>query len=75
MSTTLRYAFIRLFNRPTLNGPIILDEPAKMVSEAMSNEFANFIKTLGEQFNKQTIIINHNANISGVNDNLIEIFK
>lgn len=75
ISTTLRYAYLSLYNSPKLMGSIILDEPGKMVSQDMSIRFAEFIKKLGEDFNRQTIMITHNENLKIIGDNEILITK
>lgn len=75
ISTTLRYAYMNLYNNPTLMGPIILDEPGKMVSSEMSVRFGEFIKKLGDEFDRQTIMITHNDNLAAIADNGIVIKK
>jgi predicted ATPase len=64
ISTALRYAYLEIFSEPTImNSMLILDEPGKMVSEQASVRFGNFIKFLGNNFGKQTIMITHNENL------------
>lgn len=75
ISTTLRYAYLNLYNNPELMGPIILDEPGKMVSADMSIRFGEFIKKLGEEFERQTIMITHNDNLTNIADHIEEIIK
>ena len=75
ISSALRYAYVNLFNRPKLMGWMELDEPGKMISADMSARFGEFIKKLGEDFNRQTIMVTHNENLKGVADNEITIVK
>lgn len=75
ISTTLRYAYLNLYNNPQLMGTIILDEPGKMVSAEMSVKFGEFIKKLGEDFDRQTIMITHNDNLTNIADKVEEIIK
>ena len=75
ISTTLRYVYLNVFKSPEMMGPIILDEPAKMLSSDMSNKFGEFIKKLGQDFDRQTIMITHNDIIGSMSDNNIEIRK
>lgn len=75
ISTTLRYAYLNLYNNPALMGSIILDEPGKMVSADMSIRFGEFIKRLGEDFDRQTIMITHNDNLTNIADHIEEIIK
>lgn len=73
ISTTLRYVYLNTFNSPRIKGPLILDEPAKMLSKDMSLYFASFVKSLGEEFNRQTILITHNEDIAEIADNTIKV--
>lgn len=75
ISTTLRYAYVNLYNNPKLMGCIILDEPGKMVSADMSVRFGEFIKKLGQDFDRQTIMITHNDNLMNIADKVEEIVK
>lgn len=75
ISTTLRYVYLNVFKNPSLNGPIILDEPAKMLSSDMSYSFGEFIKKLGGNFDRQTIIVTHNDELGDISDNSIKIIK
>lgn len=73
VSSTLRYAYLNIYKNPKLAGPIILDEPGKMVSEGMSLKFGEFIKKIGEEFNRQTIMVTHKDNITYSADNSYHI--
>ena len=73
ISMALRYAYVNLYNKPKLMGWIILDEPGKMVSRDMSDRFGEFIKQLGQDFDRQTIMITHNSNLANIGDNNISI--
>lgn len=75
ISTTLRYAYLNLYNNPALMGPVILDEPGKMVSQEMSIKFGEFIKKLGQEFDRQTIMITHNDNLTNIADKVELIVK
>ena len=69
ISTTLKYAYLEIFNDPSIkNSTVLLDEPGKMISNDMSIKFAKYIKFLGNNFNRQTIMITHNDNISATAD-------
>lgn len=74
ISTALRYAYLEIFNDPTIkNKVVILDEPGKMVSEQASEKFADFIRYLGQTFNKQTIMITHNDTLMTVADKTFHV--
>lgn len=69
ISTAAKYAYLELFNDPKLScGYIFLDEPGKMIDEQRSIKFAEYIKELGNSYNKQTIMITHNQSIKDVAD-------
>jgi DNA repair exonuclease SbcCD ATPase subunit len=68
ISTALRYAYLELFNNPTIKGILLLDEPGKMISENASVKFAEFVKQLCGSFKRQTIMVTHNENLQAVAD-------
>jgi len=64
ISVSLKFAYLILFSNPTIkNSTILLDEPGKMISNAMSIKFAEYLKFLAQQYNKQIIMITHNENL------------
>lgn len=69
ISTALRYTYLNAFKDPVINNAVLLDEPGKMVSELASVKFAEFVKFLGNSFNRQTIMVTHNDNLLNVADN------
>ena len=74
LSLALRIAFI-LKIYPPVKGPIVLDEPAKHVSDDYIFNIADFIKKISEEFDKQIIIISHNEHLSSIGDNSYKIYK
>ncbi|OQY06678.1 MAG: hypothetical protein B6I28_06095 [Fusobacteriia bacterium 4572_132] len=68
VSTILRQIFIEEVDNPPIQGALFLDEPSKMVDSVASIEFANFLKTLSEDFNRQNIIVTHDSNIMEIVD-------
>ena len=69
ISTTLRYAYLKVFSDPTIKSrTIILDEPGKMISEQASVRFSEFVKYLGTELDKQTIMITHNDTLMSAAD-------
>lgn len=67
VSLALRFAIIHLF-QPPIGGPIILDEPAKHVSEDYIANVAQFLKNIGSYFNRQIIMVTHNNYLSEMAD-------
>ena len=69
ISVAAKYAYLELFNDPKIQcGTVFLDEPGKMVDEQRSIKFAEYIKELGSNYNKQTIMITHNTSLKDVAD-------
>jgi len=67
ISLALRFAIIHLF-QPPIGGPIILDEPAKHVSEEYIANVAQFLKNISTYFNRQVIMVTHNNYLSEMGD-------
>lgn len=67
ISLALRAALLHA-NRPKLDGPIILDEPAKHVSEEYSRQVAEFLKQLSTAFGRQIIMVTHNQHLANTGD-------
>src|SRR5699024_6214607 len=63
VSLALRISFLQI-HRPFIEGPLILDEPAKHVSEEYIFNVANFLKKTSEMFNRQIIMVTHNNHLS-----------
>lgn len=74
LSLALRIAFI-LKIHPPIKGPIVLDEPAKHVSDDYVFNIADFIKKISEEFAKQIIIISHNEHLASIGDKSYKIYK
>ena len=76
ISVAAKYAYLEIFNDPKImNGTLLYDEPGKMISEQMSVKFAEYIKFLGNHYNRQTIMITHNDNLSNVADKTFVVRK
>jgi DNA repair exonuclease SbcCD ATPase subunit len=56
----LRIAMLETY-RPRLEGPLILDEPAKHVSDEYIQATAQFLKMVSQFFNRQVIMVTHNT--------------
>ena len=75
ISTALRYAYINIFSDPVIGNAIVLDEPGKMVSEMAAVKFAEFTKSLGQSFDRQTIMVTHNDNLINIADHVKMVTK
>ncbi len=68
ISLALRISFLQI-HKPFIEGPLILDEPAKHVSEDYIFNVANFLKKTSEMFNRQIIMVTHNHHLSAIGTN------
>lgn len=68
VSLALRIAFLEI-HKPTIQGPLILDEPAKHVSEEYIFNVGDFLKQTSEMFNRQIIMVTHNHHLSALSNN------
>lgn len=67
ISLALRIAFIQI-HKPMLDGPIILDEPGKHVSDDYIFNLGEFLKKSSSLFNRQIIMVTHNKHLSQICD-------
>jgi DNA repair exonuclease SbcCD ATPase subunit len=63
VSLGLRIAMLETY-RPRLEGALILDEPAKHVSEDFIMPTAQFLKMVSDFFGRQVIMVTHNAHLA-----------
>lgn len=67
ISLAIRIAMLQSSNLE-IKGPIILDEPAKHVSDDYITQVAEFLKQSSIMFDRQIIIVTHNRHLSEVAD-------
>ncbi len=67
VSLALRIAFLQI-HKPSIEGPLILDEPAKHVSQDFINNVGEFLKQTSDMFNRQIIMITHDNYLSSLSD-------
>lgn len=72
ISLALRIAMLQAF-QPSIKGPLILDEPAKHVSEEYIGGVAQFLKYYCDMFSRQVIMITHNQHLSEMADNVFMV--
>ena len=63
ISLALRIALLHAI-RPPVGGPVILDEPAKHVSEEYSSQVAQFLKSCSQSLGRQVIMVSHNQHLA-----------
>lgn len=72
VSVALRLAVAELCN---IDGPLILDEPAKHLSAEYKDNFASFLRMMRDEFNRQIIIITHDRTLSECGDIIYSVDK
>lgn len=73
ISLALRVAFLQIQQDPVINGPLILDEPGKHVSEEYAVKLATFLQNTSNYFNRQTIMVTHQQYLAEVADTAFEV--
>jgi DNA repair exonuclease SbcCD ATPase subunit len=64
----LRVAVLQTFSRPKIIGPLVLDEPAKHVSDEYITRVTKFLKNVSEMYERQIIVVTHQQHLSQVAD-------
>lgn len=72
ISLALRIAFLQI-HKPQIQGPLILDEPAKHVSEDYIFNVGDFLRQTSEMFNRQIIMVTHNHHLSNISNNAFRV--
>ena len=72
VSLALRIAFLQI-HKPPIEGPLILDEPAKHVSEDYIYNVGDFLKQTSEMFNRQIIMVTHNQHLSSIGNQAYKV--
>ena len=67
VSIALRLALMEL-TRPKVDGPLILDEPGKMISAEYAPNLAAFLKQYAQQTGRQVLMVTHNETLAEVAD-------
>lgn len=60
----LQVAVLVVYNEPKIQGPIILDEPGKHVSEEYAVKFGEFLEFVSRTFNRQIIMVTHQPHLA-----------
>ncbi|PTX58667.1 hypothetical protein C8P63_11565 [Melghirimyces profundicolus] len=72
ISLALRVAIIETF-RPRPEGPLILDEPGKHVSAEYVIPMLEFLRSTGEMFGRQVLLVTHNPHLTEGADRVFEV--
>ncbi|HHW26227.1 MAG TPA: hypothetical protein GXX23_02675 [Firmicutes bacterium] len=74
VSLALRLALLEL-SRPRPEGPVILDEPAKMVSAEYAENLAYFLRSYAQKTGRQFIVVTHNETLARSGDKAYRVTK
>lgn len=72
VSLALRLSFLENTN-PKVEGPLILDEPAKHVSQDYTFDIGDFLLQFSKQMNRQIIMITHNPHLASLSENIYKV--
>lgn len=61
VNTAVRIGIIKALKDPSIDGPIILDEPYKQLSSEYQPAIAEFLSRISSDFGRQIILSTHNA--------------
>lgn len=64
IAIALQVATLVVYNEPKIQGPIILDEPGKHVSEEYVVKFGEFLDFISKTFNRQIIMVTHQPHLA-----------
>ncbi len=72
VALALRVVFLELF-QPKIEGPLILDEPFKMLSSNYLNNAGEFLNALATKIKRQIIIVTHHKDLGDTTQHLIKV--
>ncbi len=64
----LQVATMVVYNEPKIQGPIILDEPGKHVSDEYIVKFGEFLEFISKTFNRQIFMVTHQSHLAATAD-------
>lgn len=73
LSIAMRIVALQCIQNPSVEGPILLDEPFKMVSEEYIPMIVNFTKTISQEFGRQIILVTHNPYLAENCDQILRV--
>ncbi|MGE5397944.1 MAG: hypothetical protein ACM3MK_10475 [Chitinophagales bacterium] len=72
ISLALRVAMLET-TRPPVDGPLVLDEPGKHVSDDYVRNLAEFLNTVSHSFNRQILMVTHNQQLADAGSTAYQI--
>lgn len=72
ISVALRLAILELYE-PKIEGPVLLDEPGRMVSAEYIENFVYFLKEYCHKVGRQFLVVTHQSALAGVADRAFRV--
>lgn len=72
VSLALRIAFLQI-HKPPIDGPLLLDEPAKHVSDEYIYNLGDFLQQTSEMFNRQILMVTHNQHLAALGSKVYKV--
>lgn len=72
VSLALRIAFLQI-HKPPIDGPLLLDEPAKHVSNEYIYNVGDFLQQTSEMFNRQIIMVTHDQHLAALGSKVYRV--
>lgn len=73
MGTSLQLVILDSYNDPVIDGPVIFDEPFKMVSKEYVPMLSEFMSKLPADFNRQIIVVTHNEFLASMTESNVYV--
>lgn len=73
LAIAMRAMMLQMQSDPAIDGPIILDEPFKMVSEEYVPMIVTFLEKIAKDFGRQILLITHNNHLAETCSTVIEM--
>ena len=73
VSLGLRVAMLETLQRPKVGGALVLDEPAKHVSEEYILSVTEFLQMVNERFDRQIVIVTHQQELAQLADKAFRV--
>lgn len=72
VSLALRIAFLQI-HKPPIDGPLLLDEPAKHVSDDYIYNVGDFLQQTSEMFSRQILMVTHNQHLAALGNKVYNV--
>lgn len=72
VSLALRIAFLQI-HKPPIDGPLLLDEPAKHVSDDYIYNVGDFLQQTSDMFNRQILMVTHNQHLAALGNKVYNV--